>query len=526
VEKETNQFDLREIWALLLRRKLLIAFPVMIVPMIAIVASFFMTPVYESSVSILISESKILPPIVEQELEGRPNFARTSERERTAAIFNQITSSKSLKRLIISLDIPIDENIKNQIAESKLMYPDIPENELAEELLAADLKENIEIQLQSGGLISITMQAHDPIDAQQRCGKIAEIFIEESLAKELAGVEQNIVFSEKQLEFFRGKLKDAENKLRGFRQRLILSDVENDTSGFNIPQIMSAIDALDIEMSIQEAKQIDSRRELLASNIDVANLVLTSEIQSERSRLLSMVSDLTELLSKFSWSDPRVLTLNENAKGLISNLNNKIKSMVQTQFASKSYPIRENISNYLLGQMNVEYNRSKRSALDKSIVEIKSRLSRNPGSQITMSRLQSEIDHYKTLYELFASHTQFAVIDQSAKQVEAEAKFNIVKAASFPFGPESPDKKKLLAMGLILGMLLGGGAVLFLEILNTSYNNVDDVEAYLNLKVLGTIPNMNLPFSSNFKKKLFVYIGVTICFILASVILYLRYTTA
>ena len=64
MEKDTGQFDLREMWALFLRRKYLIVFPMMIVPMIAILASFFMIPVYESSVSILVGESKILPPIV------------------------------------------------------------------------------------------------------------------------------------------------------------------------------------------------------------------------------------------------------------------------------------------------------------------------------------------------------------------------------------------------------------------------------------------------------------------------------
>jgi uncharacterized protein involved in exopolysaccharide biosynthesis len=215
--------------------------------------------------------------------------------------------------------------------------------------------------------------------------------------------------------------------------------------------------------------------------------------------------------------------MNEDTKNQLVSLNRKVDNYVDSRYSNLGGVIRNKISDYLKVGLSIEFNESKRAALDKSIIEIRSKLSRNPDSQITMERLQSEIDHYKELYELFASHSQYAVIDQSAKQVEAEAKYRIVRPASLPFEPESPNQKKLFILGFILGIVIGSGAILLIEILDNSYKKVEDVEESLNIKVLGTIPRMDLPFTSTFKTNIPVIAGAVIIFLLSGAIVYFKF---
>jgi succinoglycan biosynthesis transport protein ExoP len=328
---------------------------------------------------------------------------------------------------------------------------------------------------------------------------LADIFIEESLAKELAGIESNIAFSEDQLNFYHEKLVAAENKLKDFRQQLIVSNVEEDTSGLDLQQIAAAAEAIEFEISSLEERQRDYRGLLLAEDINVGSINFPSELSSEKGKLLSNIEKLTDLLTRYSWKDPRILSLNEEAKGTLTDLNRKITDYVEGEYSDRPERVRETIAKFLIGELSIEFNRAKKRTLDNGIVAIKSHLTDNPDSEITLDRLQSEVDNYKALYDLFVKHSQFAAIDQSARKVEAEAKFALIKPASMPLGPRSPDKKKLLAMGLAIGLVFGTGIIILIEILDNSFKKLDELESYTGLKILGTIPRINLPYGSRMK---------------------------
>jgi len=522
MQESGSQIDLREYWSIVKRRKVYIIIPLMIIPLVAFMMGYFMPPVFQSSVTLLIGESKVLPPSVERQLDGGRSFSRETISERQRALYSQITSTKNLRRLIAILNIPIPPEIRNIAARTKSAYPEISENELAETIMADALRNNVQVALSSTNLMQIDFSASDPIRAQKRAKTLADIFIEESLAQELAGVRSNIAFSEEQLDLYREKLTAAENNLKNFRQQLIVSNVGEDTSGLNLQQIASAAEIIDYEISSLEGKQREYRGLLLAEGLNVNSINFPFELSGDRNRLLANIEKLTDLLTKHSWRDPKVLNLNEEAKNMLTDLNNRIKIYIETEYSDKSIAIRETISKYLTGELAIEFNLSKRKTLDQSIVTIKSRLTDNPDSEVTMDRLQSEVDNYKTLYDLFVKHSQYAAIDQSARKVEAEAKFSIIKPASLPLGPQSPDKRRLLLMGIIIGLTFGAGIIVLMEILDSSFNKIEDIEGFIGLKVLGTIPRMELPYDSRIKRKIPYIIGAGISFMLVALILFLR----
>lgn len=497
--------------------------PVIIIPLIAFAVSFYLPRIYASSATVLLNESSILPPTVERELEGRQTMMRVEIGDRQESYRNQITSTPFLRRLIAVLDLPIPESIRQITAQTKSSYPEISENELAEIIMADELRNHVEVEFNSQNLFRLSFSASSPIEAQRRARALADIFIEESLAQELAGVRSNIAFSEEQLALYRDKLKAAEDRLRDFRKQLLVSEAEEDTSGFDLRQIASAIEALDLKISTLETRRTDLRGTLMAEKIGISVLNIPDDIESDKKKLLSTISRLTELLTRYNWKDPQILNLNEEARVLLLAIDQKITDHIEDRFSEKSPQTRLVIANYLIAQLEIEFNRAKKSILDQSILRIKNRLSRNPDTEVTMQRLQSEIDNYRTLYELFVSRAQYAAINQSAKKVEAEAKYLITKPASLPLQPESPDKKKLVLMGILLGFALGGASILIIEILDNSFRKVEDVEKYLGIKVIGTVPRLELPFTSSLKKRIPVIVGLGVSFLLIILIIFLNF---
>ena len=520
---EKSQTDLKGYWAILLRRKVLLILPLMIVPLIALVLTYFMQPIYVSSVTILLSNTNIIPRTVQQEVEGRPGWDMSTLQDLQSSYYNQFTSTKYLRRLIATLNIPIGPEIRKIVTETKTSYPEISENDLAENILSDMLRHNVAVSMKANNLIEVAFSAQDPVSAQKKAAALADIFIEENLASELAGVSSSIAFSEEQLAFYKDKLKGAEDKLREYRQGLLASSFGQDTSSSNIQEIASALQVLDLDIASQQDHQAGLRSAIDAENIDITTLNLPAEIDSQKAKLLGISERLSQLLSNYNWRDVKVLNLNEESRLLIEQITAEIHSWVQQQFPDRPLATQTTIEQYFTGNIILDYNRAKRASLDMYIGQTKSRLAQDPATAITIERLQSEIDSYKRFYDLFVSHSQNAAINQSAKKVEAEAKFTIIKPASMPLSPDSPKRIRILLMGLGLAITIGLGAILLVELLDNSFKKVEDVHEYLHLSVLGTIPRMDLPFSSLAKKRIPIAIGVSLSFLLVILIIFLNF---
>jgi succinoglycan biosynthesis transport protein ExoP len=520
LETEKTHIDLKSYWGILVRRRMLLILPLIIIPLVAYAVSYFIKPSYVSSVTILIGETNVLPTTVEQDIEGRPGYNFRSTQDLQSSYINQITSTKFLRRLIAVLNIPISPEIMKIVSETKANYPQISENDLAENIQSDQLRRRITIAMRSNNLIEVSFSSDDPITAQMEAGALADIFIEENLASELAGIRSSISFSEEQLAYYKDKLKKAEDKLREFRQGLLTSSFGQDTSSTNLREIASAVQALDMDISGEQDRQSDLRSALDTEDFDVNTLILPADISTLQEKLLGNISKLSDLLTSYNWRDVKVVSVNEESRGLIDQITSQIRLWVEQRYADQPQNVRDTVIDYLTGNIVLDFNRAKRASLDSYIGKTKSRLGQDPATEIT---IQSEIDSYKRFYDLFVSHSQNAAISQSAKKVEAEAKYTIIKPASLPLAPDSPNRFRILGVGLALGLALGFGAIMIVELLDDSFKRVEDITEYLKLPVVGTIPRMELPFGGSAKKRLPVILGAVISFLLVAFIVFLKY---
>ncbi|MCD6163584.1 MAG: hypothetical protein J7K40_14380 [candidate division Zixibacteria bacterium] len=522
--KTAKAFDIREIWQLLVKFKWYLIIPVIIVPLAAILATFFIQPVYESSTSILIDESNILPPSVQRGLEMQV-YRRLSTADIKNAMSNQIRSTKYIKSLIAKLDIPIPEWIRASAASRAANLPGVSAAELSENILVQTIREQIGVEMSGSNIVTITVQSALPVMAHKMTLTLAEIFLEESLAKDLAGIQGSISFTEEQLAVYREKLYNAQNKLKRFRQNMIVVSVDEDTTTLNrnLNAIFSAVEAIDIDISEAENEKSDIELILRLRGIEPNTINLPENIKKQKNQLMNTIPRLAELLGRYSWRDAKVVALNQETRDIITSIGSEIQLYVDKAYVDIATESAADLSRYLILETNIEFMRTKISAMQKSIGKIKSRLSRDPAVEVTMDRLQSEVDRYRELYQLFVQHSQYAAIDQSAKKVEAQSKFMIVQPAVMPLGPISPNRSQMILFGIILGIMIGSGAILILMMLDDSFKKVEDVEEYLNLSVIATIPRISTPYTIKRKDRALIYIGFVVSILLAAAIIYMKF---
>lgn len=78
---------------------------------------------------------------------------------------------------------------------------------------------------------------------------------------------------------------------------------------------------------------------------------------------------------------------------------------------------------------------------------------------------------------------------------------NVVETANIPDEPSSPSVPKNGVIGGLLGILLAAAVVIIVYLTNDTVKTPEDVEKYLGLSVLGTIPYSSKMGNKSKKKK-------------------------
>ncbi|MEK7338585.1 MAG: polysaccharide biosynthesis tyrosine autokinase, partial [candidate division NC10 bacterium] len=112
-----------------------------------------------------------------------------------------------------------------------------------------------------------------------------------------------------------------------------------------------------------------------------------------------------------------------------------------------------------------------------------------PGTALMLARLQREVKVHEDLYALLKGKHQEALI-REREQVE---EVSIVRPAIPPAQPSNvPQTAAKTLVGLVVGLTLGLVLAFVVESLDTSIGTIEDVEAYLQVPVLGLIPNIDV----------------------------------
>ncbi len=489
-----KEFDLKEYAQIIRRRKMLLLLPLVIVLTSGVLASFRMKPTYSSSTTILVKETKLLSRSVETIVpEGeQTGLSRQEEAQRQATIKAFLISSEFLTKIISILRLQSDPFMIEWAQKKKVKFPYLSVEELVIRMWVDILRKNISVEIEGENLIEISANSKSPQEAAQLAETIALTYIQESLKDELGGVKRVSSFSEEQLAFYTKKLEQSENDLRVYKQRLLKNQLEESSvEESKTAELKSEMDACKLEIG-----EIDGKIDLLKVSLQRKEgkapvLIKSPELDKLKAELSENTQEYARLLSEYSWKDAKILALNAKIEKNLKEIREQIAKSISLQVQNDDSAWRSNLEEYNYLLVKRDFLNEKWAGLNRSHGRLQQKMAQRPLSEQVLRKLEHEVELNRRIYEMLISQAQGSQISENVQQVESESRFRIIEPAQIPIRPIKPDKKRIVLFSALAGLGMGVMAVVVAEKLDRSFKDVEDVESYLNLKVIGTVSRVD-----------------------------------
>ncbi|TNB48842.1 polysaccharide biosynthesis tyrosine autokinase [Martelella lutilitoris] len=103
---------------------------------------------------------------------------------------------------------------------------------------------------------------------------------------------------------------------------------------------------------------------------------------------------------------------------------------------------------------------------------------------VELEQLTREAEANRTLYEYFLARLK----ETSAQQGIQQSDSRILSYAVVPLEPSQPNKKLIVLMSTFLGLVLGSGIVLLLELRKRTFRSSQELEQFSGFRVTGQVP--------------------------------------
>jgi uncharacterized protein involved in exopolysaccharide biosynthesis len=130
---------------------------------------------------------------------------------------------------------------------------------------------------------------------------------------------------------------------------------------------------------------------------------------------------------------------------------------------------------------------ARRATLMRSIVDREAELVPLPRIERELKELEQELNHTVAAYEIIEK--QFMQVDLNQSYTMPEVR--LVSEAAVPKIPSSPRRVMLTAASFIGGLVVAIGLALLLEYLNRKIRGVREIEEFVGIKVLATVPRIS-----------------------------------
>lgn len=374
--------------------------------------------------------------------------------------------------------------------------------EYGEEFDERQIEENLSVSSEQGSsVIKVKAKASTPKRAKILANTAAEFHIQKITDMKRTDLDQGIGFLKKQMEVVNKRLEEAEGELNEFLEKEgvpYLAFFSSDSGG----ELLSELQGLQTDLSKTETEleltkaQLSSYQNLISQKRKLldqktGSSALGSEIDQIRSKLIEQRLELGTMQESFTEKSYKVRSLKQKIDALEKSLKQELEKVASVGGDSLD-PVSE-LQNLIYQSVSLNVTLSglkqKEALLKEKIASFKEEHPELPAKQMELTRLRRQARVQEETYMMFREKYENMRLLNEMKTSGLE----IIDKAEEPEFPVSPNKKRTLVMGVVIGLSLGVMFAFFLEYLDDSIKLKEDIERYLNLPIMGTIPKIE-PF--------------------------------
>ncbi|MFQ6609497.1 MAG: GumC family protein, partial [Fidelibacterota bacterium] len=517
-----DEISLKDIYYILRRNINPVVWISAIVLILSVIITLLQTPVYESSVTIMIDEKNQTMNVFDLGFTEDMNMLNNEMeilKSRTLAeeVVKHLWDSPQRNNLFLfGTALYVPEGIRytaRKVLSFGLWEPDstsLPNYSGAIDdsvftKAVKTVRNSMEVSNQRNtNIITLTVQSTSADEAALIANAMVEIYQkwdQELNAGELINLTNFLV---EQADKVQRDLAVVEDSLRAFQEREQIYGLEG-----NAELLLKQL--TDVESSyyttLAEVNIVKERKRYVSDQLSreekelSANLLNTinDKVFALRSQIAQEEGDLVRQASLHGENHEIVKSKREEVRKLKDELERQTKTLIAKGMAvADPIKYRQSMIDTLLMFEGYQAGLESRAGEYKKLVDqYADQLSALPAKSLQFARLERDRTVLADTYMLMRQKLEEAKITQASQL----GKVRIIDPAIPPKERSKPNSKMNVLLGLILGLGLGVGAAFFIEYLDNTIKSVEDLEKK-GLTVLGIIPSIgDAKYQKKYKKK-------------------------
>jgi tyrosine-protein kinase Etk/Wzc len=325
-------------------------------------------------------------------------------------------------------------------------------------------------------VITVGVKSTSPFAAKIIAESLIDKFRESRIEQQKQTIRYSFKFIDEQLEEIRTKLLESEDNLSNFKSSGQIVSISESSS--ELIRYLSSLEAerlsADLLLTDYKNKVEEMKRELQTSGyFDQSFLEPKQEALSANTPFMNLLQQLSdyelqrlELLQRRSENHPDVKNLDEQ----IRLAKEKLGSYNQNTLTA--YQI---IINTLEKKLDKITNLMSRYEV---------RMQKLPAQESQMARLIREKNVFEKMFTLLLDKRE----EMRMAEVSKLQDIVVVDPPQIPLSPISPNKRFNMLIAFVLGGFVGILGIFIVELKNTKYINIDELEDDIQLPVLALVP--------------------------------------
>ena len=483
-----KQNDLTKIIQTIFRKKWLI--------LLCIVGT--LTPIfYYNKISLPVYESTAL--VVCEESHGTLSpLSIANARLENTFIINQLQELKSWS-LASEVVKALPGFVLKSFPKPDPLPPNFDENEFYTSTIQQSISGN---PVTNSDVIRINAEAHNARAASVIANTVAEILKNRNLKAKIGEIANVRTTIEEQLKVFKDRVEETERALKEFKERNKVTFLDQESQEIfrriteaevEFNRVKTAHDAADKRLSFLQQKLSEERQKLVPS----ITTTTSPWAQRLKENLIELEVQYTTLkVQDYNDNHPQMKRLKTQIEETKKNLRKETLKIAKGETTIDPLSqIQQNLEEIASLEVEIHTYEAQEKALQEVLNNYNNTLKTVPGIELELGRLMRDKAVTDNIYTMLLQQREQAKITEAEKT----GNIRIIDPARIPKSPIRPRKIFNLFIGIIIGSGLGIGLALFLESMNDSIMDSDEVEQAINLPVFATIPRIKSNTNGTFK---------------------------
>ena len=448
------------------------------------VFSFTMTPVYKATARMVIDKETKKSPLTGEQLDYE-SYASESLTFQTH--FKLIKGRPVLSKVYEVLNLKDRErgvssqgplsafigNIRKNVKKITLIF----RGESTERAVEDEMVDPVEIladkvdieQVRDTRLLTVSVQDEDPALARAIANTLCKVYIEYNMDVRLEATQRIMSWLGDQMGKMKRKLEESEAKFLAFKEQQKIFSItgkekvhSQKIEEINASYINTRAKRMDVEARIAEMEKLIARDEIVEFQPGFARNELLSSLYQEQ---VLLGIELKKSQEVYKSKHPKIVQITTK----LEQIRNRFRLELEKVLLG------------LRSEHSVLVARGK--ALQEALEEYEKDALETNKKEAQYAILEREVNTNKELYNMMSAKFKESMISQGIET----ANIRLVEPASRPIYPFKPRKKLNILLSIIFGLMTGVGFAFFLEYLDQTVKNPEDIERHFNIPVLGVV---------------------------------------